>query len=40
MHERLGAMVTCANGNAEAVEEGAHIEVVDIADVEGDYGVF
>ena len=32
-------MVTCADGNTQTIEEGAHIEVVDGADVEGNDGV-
>lgn len=28
-HQRLGTMMACADGNAQAVEQCAHIEVVD-----------
>ena len=35
-HERLGAVMPCAHGDAQAVEQGAEVEVVDVAHEEGD----
>ena len=35
-HQRLGAVMACADGDAEAVQQGAHVEVVDVAHEEGD----
>ena len=34
MHERFGAVVAGTHGDAEAVEECAEVEMVDIADEE------
>ena len=39
VHEGLGAMVACAHGNAQLVEERAEVGMVDIGDVEGDDSV-
>ena len=33
-------MVTCANSDTQTIEQGTHIQVVDIAYVEAHYGVF
>ena len=38
-HQRLGAMVPRAHGDAQAVEQRAHVQVVDAAHQEGDDGV-
>ena len=35
-HERLGAVMPRAHGDAQAVEQGAEVEVVDVAHEEGD----
>lgn len=34
LHEGLGAVVACADSDTETVEECAHVEVVDIAQLE------
>ena len=36
MHQGLSTMVARADGYAEAIEQGAHVEVVDVANEEGD----
>lgn len=33
-------MVTCAHGDTQTVEKGAHVEVVDVAHVERDDSIF
>jgi hypothetical protein len=38
VHEGFCTVVTCAHSNAEAIKEGAEVEVVDVADIEGDDG--
>ena len=38
-HDGLGAVVASAHGNAEAVEQSAHVEMVDVAQQEGDHGI-
>ena len=38
-HEGFGTMMACADGYAEAVEQRSHVEVVDVANLEGDDGV-
>ena len=39
VNERFGAVVSCADGDAESVEQGSQVEVVNIADVERDDGI-
>ena len=39
IHERLGAMVPRAHGNAELVEKRAHVHVMDVAHVEAHHGI-
>ena len=39
VHQGLGTMVARAHGNAEAVEQGAHVEVVDSPHLETDDGI-
>lgn len=39
IHQRLRAVVTRANSNAQLVEQSAHIHVVDVAHVEADDGI-
>ena len=38
-HEGFGTMVAGTDGDAETVEQGAHVEVVDVADLETDDGI-
>ena len=33
-HERLGAMVACAHSNAQAIEQGSDVKMMDVAHVE------
>ena len=39
VHKRLGTVMTCAHGNAEAVEQSAHVEMMYIPDEEGGNGI-
>jgi hypothetical protein len=40
IHQGLGTVMTGAYGDAQTIEERAHIEVVDMANVEGYDSVF
>ena len=39
-HEWLCTVVTCAYGNAQAVEQRSHVQMMDVADIEADDGIF
>jgi len=39
VHQGLGAMMTCADGNAQTVEQGAHVQMMDVANEERNDGI-
>ena len=40
VHQRLSTMMACTNGDAQAVEQGSHIHVMNITNQEADNGIF
>ena len=40
VHQRLSTVMTCTNGDAQAVEQGSHIHMMNITNQEADNGIF